>query len=52
MTIFDYKVRRLLGDIGVELFASLRVSTVRGFELTVNSTLVIMVLRESSFKDL
>ena len=42
---------RLLGYIGVGLFASLRVSTVRGLEFTINSTLVIKVLRDLSFKD-
>ena len=44
-------MRRLLGYIGVGLFASLRVSTVRGLEFTINSTLVIKVLRDLSFKD-
>ena len=37
--------------MGVGLFASLRVSTVRGLEFTINSTLVIKVLRDSLFKD-
>ena len=51
MTIFDFKVRRLPGNIGVELFVSLRVSTVTGLEFTINSTSVIKVLRDLSFKD-
>ena len=40
MTLLDFKGRRLLGDIGVGLFASLRVSTVRGLEFTINSASV------------
>ena len=51
MTTLDFKVRRLLGDIGVRLFASFRVSAVRGLEFIINSTSVIKVLRGSSFKD-
>ena len=51
MTTLDFKVRRLLGAICIGLFASLRVSTVRGLEFTINSTSVIKVLRDSSFKD-
>ena len=51
MTISDFKARRLLGDIGVGLLASLRVSTVRGLEFTINSTSIIKALIESSFKD-
>ena len=51
MFTLDFKVRRLLGDIGVGLFASFRVSTVRGLEFTINSTSVIKVLRDSSFND-
>ena len=38
ITTPDFKVRRLLGDIGVGLFASRRVSTVRGLEFKINST--------------
>ena len=51
MTTLDFKVRRLLGDIGAGLFVSLRVSIARGLELTINSTSVIKVLRDSPFKD-
>ena len=51
MTALDFKVRRLLGDIGVGLFASLRVSTVGGLEFTINSTSVIKVLEDLPFKD-
>ena len=51
MIIFDFKVGRLLGDIGVGMVASLRVSTVRGLEFTVNSNSVIKVLRDSLFKE-
>ena len=41
MTKLDFKVRRLLGVIGVRLFLSFRVSTGRGLECTINSTSVI-----------
>ena len=51
MTTLDFKVRRLLGGIGVGLFALLTVSTVRSLEFTINSTSVIKVLRDSLFKD-
>ena len=51
MTTLDFKVRRLLGDIVVGLLVSLRVSTVRDFEFTINSTSIIKVLRDSPFKD-
>ena len=51
MTTLDFKVRRLLVDIVVGMLVSLRVSTVRDFEFTVNSTSIIKVLRDSSFKD-
>ena len=51
MTKLDFKVRKLLGDIVVGMFASLRVSTVRGLEFTINSTSVIKDLRNWSFKD-
>ena len=51
MTKLDFKVRKLLGDIVVGMFASLRVSTVRGLEFTINSTSVITDLRNWSFKD-
>ena len=51
MTTLDFKVRRFLGDVGVELFLSLRVSTARGLEFTIDSTSVIKVLRDWPFKD-
>ena len=51
MTTLHFKVRRLLGDIVVGLLVSLRVSTVRDFEFTINSTSIIKVLRDSPFKD-
>ena len=51
MTILDFKVRRFLGDVGVELFLSLRVSTTSGLEFTIDSTSVIKVLRDWPFKD-
>ena len=51
MNTLDFKVRRLLGDIGIGLFASFRVSTVRGLEFTINSTSVLKVPSDSSFKD-
>ena len=51
MTIFNFKLRRLLGDIAVGLFASLTVSTVRSLEFTINSISIIKVLRDLSFKN-
>ena len=51
MTMLDFYVRRFLGDIGVGLFASFRVSIVRGLEFTNNSALVIKVVRDLPFKD-
>ena len=50
MTTLDLKTRRLLGDMDLGLFASLRISAVRGLEFTINSTLVIRVLRDLLFK--
>ena len=49
--MLDFYVRRFLGDIGVGLFASFRVSIVRGLEFTNNSALVIKVVRDLPFKD-
>ena len=50
LTTLDFKTRRLLGDIDLGLFASLRISAVKGLEFTINSTLVIKVLRDLLFK--
>lgn len=51
MITVDPKVRRLIGNIVAELFVSLRISTIRSLEFTINSISVTKVLIDSLFKD-
>ena len=51
MITVDSKVRRLIGNIVAGLFVSLRISTIRSLEFTINSISVTKVLIDSLFKD-
>ena len=51
MTTFVFIVNRLLGESGIWLLISLKVSTVSGLELIIDSTSAIKVLSASSFND-